>query len=114
MELTINDFEEVSKLLYLKIDFEVTPKIVSTYIDNSENISSQTDENKVLSSSNSFKESIVLIRDYNYLVQSKMEDKVKEYDLLLKNGFYMHGRAGVFDEINYFDQNPNNEIHPTK
>jgi hypothetical protein len=43
-----------------------------------------------------------------------MEDKVKEYDLLLKNGFYMHGRAGVFDEINYFDQNPNNEIHPTK
>lgn len=114
LELTINDFEEVSKLLYLKIDFEVTPKIVSTYIDNSENISSQTNENKVSSSSNSFKESIVLIRDYNYLVQSKMEDKVKEYDLLLKNGFYTHGRAGVFDEINYFDQNPNNEIHPTK
>lgn len=114
LELTINDFEEVSKLLYLKIDFEVTPKIVYTYIDNSENISSQTNENKVSSSSNSFKESIVLIRDYNYLVQSKMEDKVKEYDLLLKNGFYMHGRAGVFDEINYFDQNPNNEIHPTK
>lgn len=114
LELTINDFEEVSKLLYLKIDFEVTPKIVSTYIDNSENISSQTNENKVSSSSNPFKESIVLIRDYNYLVQSNMEDKVKEYDLLLKNGFYVHGRAGVFDEINYFDQNPNNEIHPTK
>jgi hypothetical protein len=30
------------------------------------------------------------------------------------NGFYVHGRAGIFDEIDYTDNNPENQIQPTK
>lgn len=38
----------------------------------------------------------------------------KEYDELIVNGFYVHGRAGIFNEINYEDENKTNEIKPTK
>ena len=36
-----------------------------------------------------------------------------EYRELLQNGFYVHGRAGIFDEIDYFDDDPDNQIKPT-
>ena len=36
------------------------------------------------------------------------------YNDLLGNGFYVHGRAGIFNEINYFDDDPDNQIKPTK
>lgn len=35
------------------------------------------------------------------------------FDELLCNGFYIHGRAGIIDEIDYFDDNPDNQIKPT-
>jgi hypothetical protein len=38
----------------------------------------------------------------------------EQYSELLTNGFYVHGRAGVFDEIDYEDENPDNQIKPTK
>lgn len=37
-----------------------------------------------------------------------------EYDAMLTNGFYLHGRAGIFNEVEYFDENPLNNITPTK
>jgi hypothetical protein len=33
---------------------------------------------------------------------------------LLVNGFYVHGRAGIFNEIDYEDENKTNQIQPTK
>lgn len=46
---------------------------------------------------------------------SNLESSVKkEWDKLLRNGFYVHGRAGIFDEINYEDENAENNITPTK
>ena len=43
------------------------------------------------------------------------EENKTEYDEILKNGFYVHGRAGIFDEIDYFDENrsKDNQIMPT-
>ena len=35
------------------------------------------------------------------------------FNELLCNGFYVHGRAGIIDEINYFDLDPDNQIKPT-
>ena len=32
---------------------------------------------------------------------------------MLGNGFYVHGRAGIFDEIDYEDENLDNQIKPT-
>lgn len=113
LKLEMDNSEQLSKLLYLKIDFDVTPQTIVEGLNNDENISEQTDRNK-LASSNAICESIVLIRDYKELVDNEDDDRVKAYDLLLKNGFYVHGRAGIFDEINYFDQDTSNEIHPTK
>lgn len=37
-----------------------------------------------------------------------------EYKNIIQNGFYVHGRAGIFDEIDYFDEDKNNQILPTK
>lgn len=37
-----------------------------------------------------------------------------DYDKMLVNGFYVHGRAGIFDEMNYQDDDPENQIQPTK
>lgn len=38
---------------------------------------------------------------------------VTKFNELLCNGFYIHGRAGIIDEIDYFDENPDNQIKPT-
>lgn len=42
-------------------------------------------------------------------------DQQNEYDELLRNGFYVHGRAGIFDEIDYFNESRSKEdqIMPT-
>lgn len=115
LKLVVNNFEEVSNLLYLKINFEVTPYInteentTNDYV-NEENISDITGENKLKALSNTVEESIVLIRDTRKLDK----DHKEQYDKLLRNGFYVHGRAGIFNEINYFDDNDDNEILPTK
>lgn len=73
--------------LYYKFDVTVTPII---------------NENKVTP----FKETLCFVVDYRY--------NEEQYSELLTNGFYVHGRAGVFDEIDYEDENPDNQIKPTK
>ena len=55
---------------------------------------------------NTIHKTIGVVVDYKYNPEC--------YDDLLCNGFYVHGRAGTFDEINYEDENENNEIKPTK
>lgn len=113
LKLSVKNNSVFSDLLYLKINFEVTPYIDTNNADNSlvnsENLN-ENGENKIKASSNSTEESIVLIRDV-YSLNQEQEDL---YNKLLRNGFYVHGRAGIFDEINYFDEDPNNEILPTK
>lgn len=73
--------------LYYKFDVTVTPII---------------NESKVAP----FKETLCFVVDYRY--------NEEQYSELLTNGFYVHGRAGVFDEIDYEDENPDNQIKPTK
>ena len=51
------------------------------------------------------RKTIGIVVDYKYAPT--------EYDNLLCNGFYVHGRAGIFNEINYEDDNENNQIKPT-
>lgn len=36
-----------------------------------------------------------------------------EYNKLIRNWFYVHGKAGIFDEINYTDDDKTNQILPT-
>lgn len=59
-----------------------------------------------------FKTVFGIVADYSKLTQSDDRD---EYDALLKNGFYVHGRAGIFDEIDYFNEERStaDQIMPT-
>lgn len=52
-----------------------------------------------------YNETLCFVVDYNY--------DEKAYSELLGNGFYVHGRAGIFDEIDYEDSDPDNQIKPT-
>ena len=57
-------------------------------------------------------------REYSlaFIVNSKIltpEDKIL-YDKMFINGVYVHGRAGIFDEIDYTDDSSDNKILPTK
>lgn len=74
--------------LYYKFDVTVTPKM---------------DDGSTLTPYN---ETLCFVVDYNYDEES--------YNELLGNGFYVHGRAGIFDEISYDDDDPDNQIKPTK
>lgn len=111
LKLSIYQGAILQSLLYLKIDFEVTPSVSDIKEDyQTDNTSNQTGENKLNILGNTINESIILIREYTKLPT----DKKQEYNDLLRNGFYVHGRAGIFDEINYFDDDSGNEILPTK
>ena len=64
--------------LYYKIDVGIQPYIIKDDI--------RTDF------TNTFSKTIGIVVDHKYAP--------KEYDELLVNGFYVHGRAGIFNEIN--------------
>ena len=53
---------------------------------------------------------IPLVLDSKNLTPSQKEQL--DDDLTIK--LYVHGRAGNYSEINYDDNNPNNQILPTK
>ena len=65
-------------------------------------------------------DTLALVRDINDFSLDKENTPIPatvnkvSYDNLLRNGFYVHGRAGIFDEISYFDQKTTNQITPTK
>lgn len=37
-----------------------------------------------------------------------------DYEKYMRSGFFVHGRAGIFDEISYTDWDQSNNITPTK
>ena len=82
-----------------------------------------------------FVQNICLVADYDYLKEtyinlsagnlesteelpqydsaSDYKKYLEECDETLRVGLYTHGRAGIYDEIDYFDDNPDNQIKPT-
>ena len=71
-----------------------------------------TDDNQ--NDSNSyFTDTIGIVLEY---ADGIIEDKILK-DLenkFLRNGFYVHGKAGIFNELNYNDNEFDNQILPTK
>ena len=92
------------QLYYITFIIEVTP--YGRAVDPS--LSTQTGSVTV---GDSFNAVFSVVADYDSLDETKK----KEYDEILLNGFYVHGRAGIFDEIDYFDENisKSNQIMPT-
>ena len=79
-------YPELDLPLYYKIDVTILPK---------------TNSNNLMA----FNNVICIVVDYKY--------NPEKYNELLGNGFYVHGRAGIFDEIDYEDENLDNQIKPT-
>ena len=92
------------QLYYITFIIEVTPYGKAV---NSENM-----QEGAVTVGDSFNAVFSVVANYDTLPGE--EEKV-EYDEILKNGFYVHGRAGIFDEIDYFDENrsKDNQIMPT-
>jgi hypothetical protein len=100
----------------LKINLEVTP-----YIENEIKLTDTYTYSKY-NPLTTFKQSIVLIPDYEKLLSTDAHAQestidynkaIVSYDKVNRIGFYTHGRAGIYDEINYTDSIENNEIKPT-
>lgn len=112
LEIKLNDF-----VCWLKVELEVTPYLE---IENTWKTLKYSTYNKL----KKFNQTLCLIPDYSIVESdniSKQADsssldysKCKEaYDKVNRIGFYTHGRAGIYDEINYTDSDPDNEIKPT-
>lgn len=93
-KLTLNKSKIEKELGFLPLYFKIFVTLQPT--SNVENTSATL---------NSFSGLISIIVDDQYEY-----DKFRD---LLCNGFYLHGRAGIVDEIDYFDDNPDNQIKPT-
>lgn len=58
--------------------------------------------------------------DEGYTIHSTLgiilqdDSRKTEIEKFTTNGFYVHGRAGIFNELNYSDANTTNQILPTK
>ena len=61
-----------------------------------------------------YKDIVGIVLDNKYLEEHKKDVYNKQIKLFLRNGFYVHGKAGIFDELDYYDDNDNNQILPTK
>jgi hypothetical protein len=55
----------------------------------------------------------ILENDSDETILIKQSEK-EMYDKMFANGVYVHGRAGIFDEIDYTDNDLDNQILPTK
>jgi hypothetical protein len=110
LDVKLNDF-----VCWLKIDLEATPHLENEITVGKYKYSNYTPLQ-------SFKQSIVLIPNYDHLTKAEFQNnesgmdysKAKEaYDKVNRIGFFVHGRSGIYDEINYTDLDPDNEIKPT-
>jgi len=61
-----------------------------------------------------FDDVIGIVVDNRQLRNSNETLYNKQRNAFLKNGFYVHGRAGIFNEIKYDDASFDNQILPTK
>ena len=137
MEIKLSDF-----ISWINIELEVTPYTFGIdEKDKKSDLEDNSDEDTDFSfglkttrqKGESFVQNICLVANYDYLNEAYVKlssnsqdlDKpqynsaedyknyIKECDETLRIGLYTHGRAGIHDEIDYFDENPDNQIKPT-
>ena len=94
---------KIHQLYYITFIIEVTPY--------GQTVTESGKQDGSITVGNSFNAVFSVVANYDEL----NDDQKTEYDEILLNGFYVHGRAGIFDEIDYFDENrsKDNQIMPT-
>ena len=116
LEIKLNDF-----VCWIKIELEVIPYLE---IENKWKTKTYSTYTKL----KSFRQTLCLIPDiqkvkdtntekfengFNYIPEIDYDSATTSYDKVNHIGFYTHGRAGVYDEIDYTDSDPDNQIKPT-
>ena len=118
---------------WIKIEMSVTPAV--TTLSQEKEDSDESDYKDIIQTCSTkgdpFNQTICLIANREYLEdtytscndkndQNCDEEKASEYEGYLKSwddnlrvGLYTHGRAGIYNEINYTDLDPDNQIKPT-
>lgn len=99
------------QLYYITFIVEVTPY--------GQTVTESGKQDGAVTVGDSFNAVFSVVANYDILSEdtsggTKLSQK-QEYDEILLNGFYVHGRAGIFDEIDYFneDVSKNDQIMPT-
>ena len=101
-ETLLNYFNTNYGINYVPIYFKINIKVGMDMTDDDTN-----------DANNSFIDTIGIVLQY--------KDRIIDNDLrntlenkFLRNGFYVHGKAGIFNELNYEDESFDNQILPTK
>lgn len=128
IEVKLNDYVN-----WIKIEMSVTPAVTTLNQEKEDNDESDYKDIKQTCSTKGdpFNQTICLIANRDYLEDtytscndqndqnydekkaSEYKDYLKSWDNNLRVGLYTHGRAGIYDEINYTDLDPDNQIKPT-
>ena len=62
---------------------------------------------------NSFTDTIGIVLQYkDGIIDNNLRNTLE--NKFLRNGFYVHGKAGIFNELDYEDESFDNQILPTK
>ena len=101
-ETLLNYFNTNYGINYVPIYFKINIKVGMDMTNDDTN-----------DANNSFTDTIGIVLQY--------KDRIIDNDLrntlenkFLRNGFYVHGKAGIFNELNYEDESFDNQILPTK
>ena len=118
LEIKLNNYVN-----WIKVNLSITPRITSLKATE-ENSTYRIIDLDATQNMDSFEQTICFVADYDYLckefiggetesIRKEYEDYKIQFDNTTRVGLYTHGRAGIYDEINYFDDNPDNNIKPT-
>lgn len=87
---------------YVPIYFKINIKVGMDITDNNQN-----------DSNSYFTDTIGIVLEYwDGIIDNKLRSDLE--NKFLKNGFYIHGKAGIFNELDYNDDTFDNQILPTK
>ena len=91
------------------------PQLVKNPLDRNNNQTDvpNPDDDDTNDTNNSFTDTIGIVLQYkDGIIDNNLRNTLE--NKFLRNGFYVHGKAGIFNELNYKDESFDNQILPTK
>ena len=101
-ETLLNYFNTNYGINYVPVYFKINIKVGMDITDDNTN-----------NANNSFTDTIGIVLQYkDGIIDNDLRNTLE--NKFLRNGFYVHGKAGIFNELDYKDESFDNQILPTK
>ena len=101
-ETLLNYFNTNYGINYVPVYFKINIKVGMDITDDDTN-----------NANNSFTDTIGIVLQYkDGIIDNNLRNTLE--NKFLRNGFYVHGKAGIFNELDYKDESFDNQILPTK